>query len=61
MSMDDHISETEQEHVVARAYDHITDDTKFIRLTTITTFIHSMGFLLYIVYSVFFVVTEKQG
>lgn len=61
MNMDDHITETEQEHVVARAYDHITDDTKFIRLTTLTTFIHSMGFLLYIIYSVFFVVTERQG
>lgn len=47
--------------IVAKAYDHITEDTKFIRLTTITSFIHSMVFLIYIIYSVFFVVVEKQG
>ncbi|MBP6911247.1 hypothetical protein KBC03_06755 [Patescibacteria group bacterium] len=46
---------------MAHAYDHITDDTKFIRLTTITTFIHSMIFLVYIMYAVYFVVIERNG
>lgn len=51
----------ERNSVVADAYDHISDDTKFIRLTTLTTFIHSMIFLVYIMYAVYFVVIERQG
>lgn len=51
----------ERNSVVAEAYEHISDDTKFIRLTTITTFIHSMIFLVYIMYAVYFVVVERQG
>lgn len=47
--------------VVAHAYEHIAEDTKFIRLTTITTFIHSMIFLVYVMYSVYFVVVERKG
>ncbi len=56
-------AEQTQEHntIVAEAYDHVMDDTKFIRLTTITTFIHSMIFLVYIMYGVYFVVIERQG
>ncbi len=56
----EHISE-DHKSIVAHAYDHITDDTKFIRLTTITTFIHSMIFLVYIMYAVYFVVIERNG
>lgn len=47
--------------IVAEAYDNITDDTKFIRLTTVTTFIHSMIFLVYIMYGVYFVVIAREG
>ena len=52
---------TSHDSVIAQAYEHVADDTKFIRLTTVTTFIHSMVFLLYIMYSISFVVIEKQG
>lgn len=61
MDMDTDYSSSSHESIVARAYDHIADDTKFIRLTTITSFIHSMVFLLYIMYAVFFVIVERQG
>lgn len=56
----EHIS-NDHESIVAHAYDHVVDDTKFIRLTTITTFIHSMIFLVYIMYAVYFVVVERNG
>ncbi len=56
----EHISD-DHKSIVAHAYDHIADDTKFIRLTTITTFIHSMIFLVYIMYAVYFAVVERQG
>ena len=46
--------------IVAHAYDHVTDDTKFIRLTTVTTFIHSMIFLVYIMYTAYSIVTEFE-
>lgn len=52
---------TTQDGIVAQAYDEVADDTKFIRLTTITTIIHSMIFLLYIMYSVYFVVVERSS
>lgn len=58
--MNEDKSWTDQNSIVAYAYDHITDDTKFIRLTTITTFIHSMIFLLQIIYAVYQVVLSRQ-
>ena len=53
-------SNGEHNSIVAAAYDNITDDTKFIRLTTITTFIHSMIFLVYIMYAVYSIVLQRE-
>jgi|GEM_PF-2589871 len=56
-------ADTNSEHngIVAQAYDHVADDTKFIRLTTITTFIHSMVFLIYIMYTAYSLILSNSG
>ncbi|MEI7478489.1 MAG: hypothetical protein WCJ81_08740 [bacterium] len=42
------------------AYEQITNDTKFVRLTTVTTIVHSMAFLVYIAYSAYLVFEKTQ-
>ena len=54
----------EQDHhtrLIAAAYEYVSEDTKFVRLTTITTIIHSLIFLVYVMYSVYFVIAERQS
>lgn len=46
--------------ILKQAVKQISTDTKFIRLATITTFIHSLLFLIYVVYVVSNVITTMQ-
>jgi len=46
--------------ILQSAFEEISQDTKFIRLATVTTFVHSVFFLLYIVYRASHVVTKAQ-
>ncbi len=46
--------------LLVEAFEEISHDTKFIRLATITTFVHSLFFLLYIVYRASTVVSKAQ-
>ena len=40
----------QQDTILKDAIIEISDDTKFIRLATVTTFLHSLLFILYIIY-----------
>ena len=39
---------TVQQSIVQQVYEEIGEDTKFVRLTTVTTIVHSIIFLIYI-------------
>ena len=47
--------------ILRSAMYELSDDTKFIRLATITTFIHSLLFLIYLVYLFSSVISKMQG
>lgn len=46
--------------ILQSAFEEISQDTKLIRLATVTTFVHSVFFLLYIVYRSSHVLTKAQ-
>ena len=50
----------ESSNILREAFEEISQDTKFIRLATITTFVHSVIFLLYIVYWASTVMSKSQ-
>lgn len=39
--------------ILAKSYEHIADDTKFIRLVTITNFVHSLVFVFILMYNIY--------
>lgn len=48
-------------HPILRSSIHeISEDTKFIRLATVTTFVHSLLFVLYLIYLGFSIVSLAQ-
>ena len=47
--------------ILKAAMTEISDDTKFIRLATITTFVHSLLFILYLIYLTFSIAALAQG
>lgn len=49
-----------KQHILRESFQEISHDTKFIRLATITTFIHSLFFVLYISYRTSVVLAKYQ-
>lgn len=43
------------EHIASRSYENVAEDTKLVRLTTVTTMIHSLIFVLYILYQIYWI------
>jgi hypothetical protein len=46
---------------VQEAFDTVSNDTKFVRLTTITTIIHSIAFLLYVSFNIYRLIAKAEG
>jgi hypothetical protein len=49
------------ERILKYSLVEIGQDTKLIRLATLTTFVHSLLFILYLIYLVFQIVSLMQG
>ena len=41
--------------ILSKSYEHIAEDTKFIRLVTITNFVHSLVFVFVVLYNIYMV------
>ena len=41
--------------ILSKSYEHISEDTKFIRLVTITNFVHSLVFVFVVLYNIYMV------
>lgn len=50
-----------KEEILSKSYQAILEDTKLIRLATITTIIHSIIFVLYVLYQTYFVIHSLEG
>lgn len=52
---------TLKQTILKESFHEISTDTKFIRLATITTFVHSLLFLLYLAYLISNIISKMQG
>jgi hypothetical protein len=47
-------------NILTQSYAHIADDTKFIRLTTLTSFIHSLVFTFFVIFNIYRLIDKIQ-
>lgn len=47
-------------NILAESYMQMADDTKFIRLTTLTSFIHSLVFTFFVIFNIYRLIDKIQ-